>query len=79
MKTQGKTYYVGTHHNSFREGEPAEILGVANCIPDINKPSVACFHVKYADGYEDYCPISDTSNYKVLTEEKVTIKFTEKI
>lgn len=73
MKT-GKAFYVGTHHYSFRVGEPAEIIGVITCYPENHDPTI-CFHVRYADGFEDWCPTSDVGNYELLQEKVVKSSF----
>ncbi len=62
MPPTEKAYYTGTHRHSFRTGQPAEILGVVWTGPE-NRPARACFHIRYPDGAEDFCAISDTSNY----------------
>jgi hypothetical protein len=69
MKTK-KAYYVGTSLYSFRRDEAAEIIGVLTCYPDKYEPTI-CYHVRYADGFEDYCPISDTNAYKLLQDMEV--------
>lgn len=69
----GNAYYVGTHHYSFRQGEPAEIISVATIYNGQNVN--VCFYVKYADGRHDYCPVSDTENYVILTDKQVRLGY----
>lgn len=57
-------YYTGTHRYSFRSGEPGLIVSVVMVRPD-GEDWRPCFHVWYPDGVDDYCPISDTQNYKI--------------
>lgn len=76
MKTN-RAFYVGTHHYSFRNGEPAEILGVETCFPE-NHEATICFHIIYHDGKEDWCPVSDVENYKLLREDQVIKAYKEK-
>jgi hypothetical protein len=73
MKTE-KAYYIGTHHYSYRVGEAAEILGVSTCTPIGGLPRT-CYHIKFKDGKEDYCPLSEIGNYKILTHEEVREQF----
>ena len=77
MKIETKdAYYVGTHKYSFRQGEPAKIVGIKTVFRDKeNFPSRVCFHVVYADGFEDWCPIEDSENYKIFTSEEIKLKF----
>ena len=69
-----KAYFVGTHPNSYRMGEAAEILGVVTFIPaagkDLTRP---CFHVRYLDGKEDYTPVSDRDNYKIVCQSDLAL------
>lgn len=70
LKTQ-KAYYVGTHEYSFRAGQPAEIVGVV-MIPHVSGEVRPCYHVRYADGHEDYSVIKDINNYKIVGEVEAT-------
>lgn len=70
----GKVYYVGTHENSFRVGEPAEIIGVKN-VASISKHGRPCFYIRYADGKEDLSPICDIKNYELLAEDDVKVSY----
>lgn len=74
-----KAYYQGTHHNSFRSGELAEIIGLVYINKEDEKPmeARACFHVKYSDGKEDYTPICDRQNYSLYPQESVTMGYKE--
>ena len=65
-----RAYYVGTHRHSFRPGKPAEIIGVVFVNPPDDTPR-ACFHVRYEDGAEDWNPICDTYNYKIVRANTV--------
>ena len=70
-------YYVGIHQYSFRSGEPAKIEGIYFYTDDVISNPVACFKLTYADGAEDYCPISDIQNYKIISENVVRSSFAE--
>ncbi len=72
MKEQtSKAYYVGTHRHSFRPGEPAAILGIVWYTPrEKERPARACFHLRYADGKEDFSPMGDTANYTIQGPQK---------
>ena len=61
-----KAYYVGTNTHSFKAGIPAEIVGVAWCEPMALNPRL-CYHIRYSDSTEDFVPVSDTSNYKIIS------------
>lgn len=67
-------YYVGTHQYSFRSGEVARVVGLKTVYRDDFPPRV-CFHVIFADGKDDWCPVEDTENYKLLTAEEVKLEF----
>ena len=69
-------YYIGTHPYSFRSGEPAEIIAVGLYESDECK-KVPCFHIKFADGIEDWSPISDFGTYKVVPMDSVIQKYEE--
>lgn len=69
-ETMKPAYYVGTNSHSYRQGEPALILEVVT-FDRQDKSSTVCFRVKYGDGKEDFCPISDYDNYKVLCFDDV--------
>ena len=66
-------YIVGTHHYSYRNGEPALILGVT--IQNEKNPR-PCYHVKYADGKQDFIAIEDSKNYKILMPNEVRAGYT---
>jgi len=63
-------YYIGTDPHSFRSGEPAEIIDVMLYERD-NGVKVPCFHINFADGKEDWAPISDFGTYKVVSYEEI--------
>ena len=69
-------YYIGTHPYSFRSGEPAEIIAVGLYESGEGK-KVPCFHVKFADGIEDWSPISDFGNYKVISMDCIKQTYEE--
>lgn len=72
----GDGYYVGTHHYSYRSGEPARIVGVKTFYSN-GKPERVCFHVVYADGKDDWCPVSDIQSYKLLTDKEVKVSYSQ--
>lgn len=65
MNTQ-KAYHIGTHHDSFRPGEAAEIEGVVFA-QMIDGTWRLCYEVVYSDGKRDWAAVHDTRG-------KVTIK-----
>ena len=67
-------YYVGTHQYSYRMGEVARVVGASTIYRDELPPRV-CFHVVFADGKEDWCPVEDIENYILLTSDEVKLKF----
>lgn len=62
-----KAFIIGTHRNSFRSGEPAEVLGLSFVTPPGDYPR-PCYHIRFADGKEDYTAVLDVSNYELITE-----------
>jgi hypothetical protein len=64
-----KVYYAGTNPKSFRPQEYALIIRI-EWIED-----KACFRVRYADGYEDSYPVSDTENYKLVGPKEIKVAF----
>jgi hypothetical protein len=64
------TYYVGTNIHSFRSGEAAIIRSIQTYKTSL-MGDVICFYVEYADGVTDWCPVSDTSNYKLLKDNEI--------
>ena len=56
---------IGTHNMSFRIGEPAEIKKI--CIAKLNDLEyVIVYEIEYADGFIDYCPVSEIGySYKM--------------
>lgn len=67
-----KAYFIGTHSDSYRVGEPAEIIGVAFYVPEGHAP-IACYHVRYIDGMEDYKPISDNENHEIVNAHHIKL------
>lgn len=65
-----KAYLVHTHRYGYRAGEPAEIMGVQIVTPGGCPPRV-CFCLRFDDGNEDVTPISDTQNFKIISEDDV--------
>jgi hypothetical protein len=65
-----KAYFVYIHRYGFRAGEPAEILGVVVATPVLNEPRAA-YHVRFADGHEDYIAIKDHENFEIISESDV--------
>lgn len=77
MKTN-KLFLVGTHHGSFKAGEPAEIIGVEMVSLSNNYEPRPCFKVRYKDGKEDFTPIFCTPSsteknphYELITENDI--------
>lgn len=54
--TPGTLFYSGKSVHSFRSGERADVLGIVRAV---GKYDHLCWHVRYADGVEDYVPIID--------------------
>lgn len=69
-------YYVGTSIHSYRYGEPARIVGIKTLY--VENRTAVCFHIVFADGKDDWCPVSDYENYKVLTDKEVELSYREK-
>jgi len=66
-----KAFLVGIHSSgSFRPGKPAEILGVVFITPT-NSEERPCYHVKFDDGTEDFVPLSDAKNFKIISKKDV--------
>jgi hypothetical protein len=57
----------GTSPYSYRTGEWAIITGVKTCTPD-GLESRIVFVCKYDDGFIDYIPLHDKSNYEFDTQ-----------
>ena len=76
MVTQ-KAYLTGTGSTSFRRGEAAEIIGVQFVTPENYAPNL-CYIVRYADGFEDAVPVSETGNYAISSEEEQARKQAQK-
>lgn len=58
-------YLVGINSNSFRAGIPALIVGLK--ILDIREEKRICYHIRFSDGYEDFTPLIDVENYKIIS------------
>ena len=71
-----EAYYIGTSVHSFRSGEPAKIIGVKTFYREDLHP-VVCFNIVYGDGKEDWCPVSDFDNYKLLADNEIRNGYTE--
>lgn len=67
-----KVFYVGISKYSFRAGEPAVIIGVAMIAEDNRHPR-PCFHIRFKNEEEDYVPINDRDNYKLISEQDVKL------
>ena len=68
--TRDNAYYIGTNLHSFRPNIPAEIVGVEWVSP-VEKESRLCYHIRWADSTEDWAPISDSENYKIITFQDI--------
>ena len=64
--TRDKAYFVGIHRYSNKSGKPAEIIGVEMVTPQGLEPRL-CYHIEWSDKTEDWVPVHDTSNYKVIS------------
>ena len=53
-----------TNPYGFRYMEWAAVIGMKVLKPE-GLPSRPVFHVKYPDGFEDYIPVSDKTNYEI--------------
>ena len=60
-----KCFYTGTHPYSFRSGQPAEVVGVNMVDPAGKGDWRPCFHVRFPDGVEDFCPVLETQHYEL--------------
>ena len=65
-----KAYYVGTHPHQLKRGKPAEIVGVEVITPKGDKPRL-CYHIMWNDKTEDWVPVSDTDNYKIISFDDI--------
>ena len=61
-----KAYFVGIHRYSNKSGKPAEIIGVEMVTPQGLEPRL-CYHIQWSDMVEDWVPVCDTSNYKIIS------------
>lgn len=62
-----KAYFVGISKHSFRAGTPAEIIGIIMVSIEVHPTPRPNFHIRFSDGTEDYVPIIDSDNYKLIT------------
>lgn len=60
-----KAYLVGIDINSYRPGDPAEIIGVELVTPEKGSSRV-CYHILWDDKTEDWVPIEDIRSYKII-------------
>jgi hypothetical protein len=65
--TQEKTFLVGINRNSFRAGEPAEVIGLKMCQPSEMAEPRLCYEVEFGDGIIDYVPLSDNLNFDIIS------------
>lgn len=65
-----EAYLVGVHRYSFKSGKPAKIVGVEFVTPEKGEPRL-CYHVVWADKTEDWIPVKDNSNYKIISFEQI--------
>ncbi len=65
-----KAFLVGTHRYSFQAGKPLEIIGVEFVTPP-SSPARVCYRVRADDGQEDFCAISETHHYEIVSESDV--------
>jgi len=69
--TRDKAYLIGTHKYSSKSGIPAEIIGVEFIKPEGDLNVRLCYHIQWADMVEDWIPISDNSNYKIVSFDDI--------
>ena len=65
-----KAFFVWIHPGGFRPGKPAEIIGVSFVTPS-GKEARACYQVRFEDGKEDFCPISESDKFAIISEDDV--------
>lgn len=65
-----KAFLVGTNPGSFRPGAVAEIIGVVFFTPP-GLEARPCYHVRFGDGKEDFVPVADTENFRIISEDEV--------
>lgn len=63
-----KAFYTGTHKDSFRSGESAEIIGVKMVQPTKDHEVRPCYHIRFEDGAEDYAPMHDFGFYTITSK-----------
>lgn len=78
--TRDKAYFVGIHRYHYKSGVPAEIVGVEWVMPDTtltdraikNTPNARlCYHIRWADGTEDWVPVIDNATYKIISFQNI--------
>lgn len=72
MEKVEKVFLVGSRLYSFCAGEPCEVTGVAFVTPEGLEPrSCYCYKIRTPGSEEDFVPISDSDNYKLISEADV--------
>lgn len=72
MLTVEKAFLIGTHRDSFRRGEPAEIVGCRFVQPN-KLASRLCYQVRFRDGFEDDVAVEDAANFEIVSETEAEI------
>lgn len=72
MKTQ-KAFLISIVPNTFRAGQPAEIIGAAIITPD-GLDSRLCYHVRFYDGCTDYVAVSHETSFEIFSEDAILDK-----
>ena len=68
-KTTQKAYLIETGIDSFRLGEPTEIIGVVfTRQPIMPRPA---YYLKYTDGFEGPSPVIDSNNFIIISEDMI--------
>lgn len=62
-----EAYLVGINRNCFRAGIPTKVIGVKFIKPDGLDIIRECYHIEWYDGLEDWIPLMDTKNYKLIS------------
>ncbi len=61
-----KAYVIGIHRYEFKTGDPGEIVGV-NFVTH-GKTKRLCYHVKWADGAEDWFACAEAGkSYEIIS------------
>ena len=69
--TTDEAYYVGIHRHSFKAGIPARIIGVKFVSPNEGRKRRLCYHVQWSDKTEDWVPVEDHGNYKIISFDDI--------